>query len=176
MIGFKMTDKKTRGFTLIELMIVILIAGLLMLVAAPFTRAWTASAKITEAQGVLNQAVSRAKAVALRNPNGLARVDDSDNIQVAAAVCGASGNVNVWVATDVDTPASCDTAGTSQGTQIWTHKLPNNVTVETMAGTTASTFTGLCFDNRGLVIDSCGSKGLLNIKVEDVDNEIIQFY
>lgn len=167
-----MTDKKTRGFTLIELMIVILIAGLLMLVAAPFTSKWTASAKITEAQGVLNQAISRAKAAALRNPIGIARVDKAGAIQVAAAVCNTGGRVEVLVASGVNTPAGC---APIVGNEIWTHTLPSGLTLENI-GVTPLSFTGLCFDNRGLVVSSCVSTGNLNIKVGTLDNHNVQFY
>ncbi len=45
MIGFKMTDKKTRGFTLIELMMVAII-GILVAVALPAYSNFQAKAKV----------------------------------------------------------------------------------------------------------------------------------
>ena len=165
--------KYTQGFTLIELMIVILIAGLLMLVAAPFTSAWTNSTKITEVQGVINQAVSRAKASALRNPNGIERVNGTTSVtQVAAAVCFLSGSVQVRVAAAPAIPANCDSASRT-GTKIWAHKLPTGVTIKNEDDSNLN--KGLCFDNRGLIVGTCASDGYLKITV-GATNEKVQYY
>ena len=171
-IGCNPMKKYTRGFTLIELMIVVLIAGLLMLVAAPFTSQWSDRAKITEAQGVLNQAVSRAKAAALRNPNGIERVNDTTGrTKIAAAVCPVGVSVQVRVATNSTTPAGCNPR---TGTKIWAHKLPSRVTIENSGGT-PSFVEGLCFSNRGLIVDTCESDGNLKINV-GATNETVQYY
>jgi prepilin-type N-terminal cleavage/methylation domain-containing protein len=165
----------TRGFTLIELMIVLLIAGLLLLVAAPFTSQWSNSTKITEAMGVINQAVSRAKASALSNPNGIARVKVTGGTsvtQVAAAVCFLSGTVQVRVAADAATPAVCD-SGSRAGTKIWLHKLPVGVTIKNADDSNLN--KGLCFDNRGLIVGTCASDGNLKITV-GATNETVQYY
>lgn len=168
--------KRKNGFTLIELMVVVLIAGLLMLAAAPFTRAWTDSAKITETKGILRQAVSRAKAAALRNGSGVESLFTFNNY-ASAAVCGASGSVDVYISS-VDaggtvTRASCAPAGT----RIWGHALPNGIAIKDNVSSPSTTFAGLCLNNRGLIVTTCASRADLQITVTgSTDVQNVKFY
>lgn len=95
---------KQAGVTLIEMMTVLLIMGLLAIAASPFTSEWIDSAKVSETQSVIEQAVGRAKASALRNPVGVA----SD--EPASALCYADGNLRLVNPTATNKAISCDAA------------------------------------------------------------------
>ncbi|MCI8208156.1 pre-pilin like leader sequence [Pseudomonas sp. S25] len=126
---------RAKGFTLIELMITIAIFGILLAIGAPFTKAWSDSAKQREAAGVLKQGISRAKATALRNPEG-ARDDVA-----AAALCRSGQTLKLFkMATSVD----C----TSSATPLWTAQLPSSVGVK-VGGSDVSC---VAFNSRGLPV------------------------
>ncbi|GHD67513.1 pilus assembly FimT family protein [Jeongeupia chitinilytica] len=59
------------GFTLIELIITIAILALLLAVGVPFTQRWGQSARVQQVESTLKQGFAHAKAIALRNPNGV---------------------------------------------------------------------------------------------------------
>lgn len=110
-------------------MIVILILGILALVAAPFTGAWSDSANIHKAQGELDQAVRYARAASIRNEAGAIGDDpvirmtvDGSTVKVCKSVSGTCNDI--W----------------------WQTKLPSGVTI---AGASA-----ILFDNKGLAIDA----------------------
>lgn len=162
------TANRDAGFTLIEVMIVVLIAGLLALVAAPFTSAWIDSSKLTKAEGVLAEAVGRAKAAAQRNHLGAAQANTSavvcvDNAQNSVVVLEAEvSGANVY--------AEC----VDVGTIIWQQDIPAGVAVTTADDVAIA---GLCFDNRGLVrLDTdCNSTGNLKFAA-NVTIDTVQYY
>lgn len=126
---------RAKGFTLIELMITIAIFGILLAIGAPFTKAWSDSAKQREAAGVLKQGISRAKATALRNPEG-ARDDVA-----AAALCRSGQTLKLFkMATNVDCSSSA--------TPLWTAQLPASVGVK-VSGADVSC---VAFNSRGLPV------------------------
>lgn len=59
---------RTRGFTLIELVVTLAIMLLLLLMAVPLATDWTYSARTLQARGTLVEGFAQAKALALRNP------------------------------------------------------------------------------------------------------------
>lgn len=65
-------SRSEKGFTLIELMIGVAIMAMLLLLAMPFTRDWIDSNRQLQARSVLWEAIAHARAIALRNPSGVA--------------------------------------------------------------------------------------------------------
>lgn len=115
------------GFTLIEVMIVLLLVSLLAVAAAPFTATWIASADVQQASGQLEQAVRLTKARALRNA-----VEAIDNATAARLFHDqASNEVRVCQALTGDCTAVW-----------WQATLPNGVTL-TIPGSEVR------FSNRG---------------------------
>lgn len=68
------------GFTLIELVIVLLIIGLLALMGTPLTSSWGANADVHSAIGQLDRAFAHARAAALRNEAGATGDDPAARI------------------------------------------------------------------------------------------------
>lgn len=123
------------GFTLIELVVAITIAVLAMLVAAPLTSSWVDSARVNETQGLFQQGYSRAKALALRNANGVTAAEG------AAAFC-QSGN-NLYVYSGV--PATCGT-----GSFVWQGLVPGDG--NTRIQLDSATFSCLALNNAGIPV------------------------
>lgn len=123
-----MVRRPAPGFTLIELLICLSITVLLLLISVPLGRTWVANAHIAQAESQLLQAYERAKALALRNPNG-----------VAGATATATLTVN-------NTTYSL-TVQDSGGTAMWNATMPSDVTA-TLGGSTCN--NQLALDNNGL--------------------------
>ncbi|MGV2870501.1 pilin [Colwellia sp. E150_009] len=135
----KMTNKAQKGFTLIELMIVVAIIGILAAVALPAYQTYTARAafsEVTSAAGGLKTAIE----VCGQVNNGLATCDTTDNDNISALQTGAAVGANVAsvVVTD-DTAVITVTAGTNSGlngeTYILTPAMNNGAVTWTFAGT-----------------------------------------
>jgi len=130
---------KIRGFTLIEVLIVIAILGLLILVAAPLSGGWVRSANVLETEAQLTQAFGKAKAAALRNNR--AATGDSP----ASAVCLTNNVLTVREGTSTAAP-SC--GATPTGTQLWQIQVSEHVTVK-LGSATGANFSCLCLNNKG---------------------------
>lgn len=116
-------------------MVTVSIFGVLLAIGAPFTKSWSDSAHQREAAGVLKQGISRAKATALRNPDG-ARDDAA-----AAALCHSGQTLKLFkTATSVD----C----TSSATPLWSAQLPAAVGVSS----SGSTVSCVAFNSHGLPV------------------------
>ncbi|CAD5108228.1 pilus assembly FimT family protein [Zestomonas carbonaria] len=133
--------KRHAGFSLVELMIVVTLLGVLLMVAAPFTAAWSDSAQVRDAEGLLNQGIGRAKAAALRNRHGM--IDD----QPSALLClDGDKMLSLHEAAGTGSPASCDAP------RQWSAQLPQRVAVQSGG----SDFACLGFDARAMPIDLGG--------------------
>lgn len=129
-----------RGFTLIEVLIVIAIFSLIILVAAPLSGFWVRDANRLEAEAQLTQAMGRAKAAALRNH--MAALGETP----VTAMCLSDTNL---LTVREGTPGNSPSCNPAAGTQLWKAQLSPHVTVQ--AG--GADFSCLCFTNKGLLTD-----------------------
>lgn len=127
---------KTRiseaGFSLIELMIVMVIAGILVMAAVPFTQTWMDETRVINGKNALVQAWSQAKALALRNPEA------QQGLQSAAQLSIIDEKLVVCVTT-------CDTTTLLTA---WSIVIPKGVTVEFKDPAA----TSIEFSNTGAVV------------------------
>ena len=79
-----------RGLTLIELAVVLFMAALVALMAAPFGVTWANNAKVKQAQTFLQHGFSVAKSLALQNPT------QAVLSQPAAVLCLSNGQLSVY--------------------------------------------------------------------------------
>lgn len=108
--------RRTRGFSLIELAITLLLIGVLALMAGPFTINWLILSDLQRAKGQLIQAHGVAKAVALRNAAGLL----ADEAVVAVRVDAESNHLTL---------VSCPGGSFCSEEQLWTAELPRGVSL-----------------------------------------------
>lgn len=140
---------KIKGFTLIEVLIVIAIVALIVLVAVPLSGSWIRDANMLDAEGQLTQAVGRAKAAALRNKMA------ATGSNPVSAICLTAGNLlTVREGTAANVAPSC--AATPAGDQLWQTQINEHVSVKRDA---TNALTCLCFDSKGIVTTagSCNS-------------------
>src|SRR5690554_3381020 len=103
-----------RGFSLVELMIVLALLGFLLMLAVPLTNSWSASAKLRDAENLLQQGVGRSKALAQRNTLGVT------GNQAAAHLCLDSTTAKI----ELYPADSCN------GSVIWSAQLPAGVSIK----------------------------------------------
>ena len=132
------SNGKTKGFTLIEMMITIGLVAFLLTLGVPLAREWVQSAHQRDAAGILNEALWRAKALALRNPQAL-----TDQTLPAAAVCLIGTKVSV-VAADTTQKTTCN------GNVEWARPLPSETSV--VLTKTNIPFQCLAYNERGVAL------------------------
>jgi prepilin-type N-terminal cleavage/methylation domain-containing protein len=108
--------RRQRGMSLIELMVTITLMLIICLAGLPLTKAWVDSAHQREAAGMLAEGLGRAKALAMRNPGGIA-----DPTQPAAFVCLSGSTVAV---ARPDQSSAC-----GKGTLAWSTSLPGGSSI-----------------------------------------------
>ncbi|MAT50728.1 MAG: hypothetical protein CMK32_06040 [Porticoccaceae bacterium] len=136
----------SRGFSLVEMMIVLAIIGLLALVVVPFTRSWIEEADVKEAISSLEVAYGTAKGLALRNPL-LAGETPSGAKEPAAGIKVSPGLLLICQG-DPES-ASCSPAGQNR---ISSYRVPDGVTINI----NGSLLSVQRIDNTGQSIDGSG--------------------
>lgn len=125
-----MVSARSAGFTLIEILVTLTLTTLLLLMAAPLTRAWIANAHIAKAESQLRQAYAKARVLALRNPAGV--------ISTASA------------ATLTASASSLTVQQGNNGTTTWSDTLDGDTSVALANGCA----NRLALDNNGLALNS----------------------
>ncbi|WP_437882452.1 prepilin-type N-terminal cleavage/methylation domain-containing protein [Pseudomonas sp. LRF_L74] len=153
---------RAHGFSLIELLVTLALLAFLLMLAVPFTSAWSSSAKLRDTENLLLQGAGRAKALAQRNHYGMT------GNQVAARLCFDSQELKLQLY-----QASSSDEASCSGTPIWSAAVPQGATIKD--GSTD--FACLAMDSRGLLLakDSCSTTTSYTLEVgsENVVTTII---
>lgn len=123
-----------RGFTLIELMVVLAILAILLAAGMPFTRNWVKSNQQIQTRNIVQNALAQVRALALRNPD-LAPPDS------------AATELQLKVNSDGTQTLGVFRAGAT--TAAWSATLPATAIVQLYAGNALTPLTCIAFDNRG---------------------------
>ncbi|HKT26595.1 prepilin-type N-terminal cleavage/methylation domain-containing protein [Dyella sp.] len=128
----------TRGFTLIELMVTIALVAFLLTIGIPLAREWVLSAHQRDSAGKLTEALGRAKALALRNQQGL-----TDQSLPTAAVCLSGQQLSV-VGADTNKQVTCANQAD------WTAQISSDASVVRTA--TNIPFQCAAYNERGVLL------------------------
>jgi len=131
-------SKVTRGFTLVELMITIAIVGILLVMAGPLATNWIISAQTHAARTQLIEGFDVAKALALRNPNGVALPSAAAGMKVMTD----GTTTTVLVCTGSSTAAGC----VSNGSSVQWSTTYSGLVSTTINGVTAAVGSPLTLD------------------------------
>ncbi|MCK4412101.1 MAG: prepilin-type N-terminal cleavage/methylation domain-containing protein [Candidatus Eisenbacteria sp.] len=80
--------KNRKGFTMIELMVVVVIVGILAAIAIPIYGKYIKNARMTEATGRIGEIVTACKADAQENPNATTGLPEWHTAMASGAVDG----------------------------------------------------------------------------------------
>lgn len=149
--------KLSRGFSLIELLVVLAVSGIILASSIPLGSQWIKSANLSSADGELSHAIGIAVATALRNEQAL------DSVEPAAALCLSDTNQLSVLEANTSGLPNC-TGGT--GTSVWSSSIPSNTAI-TANGNDISC---MCFNPYGqLTQNSCSSctiETTLNLSID----------
>jgi type IV pilus assembly protein PilA len=129
--------RSTAGLTLIELMVTLALLAFLILIGLPLTRGWVQSAHQRDAAGMMIEGLGRAKALAMRNPQGFT----SQSVPAAVA-CLVAGQISVVTAST--NGVNCNQASD------WSAQLPSDASVTQAYGGTA--FQCAAYNERGIAL------------------------
>ncbi|TWI52771.1 prepilin-type N-terminal cleavage/methylation domain-containing protein [Pseudomonas duriflava] len=135
--------RRAKGFTLIELMVTIAVLSILMMAGIPLTQGWVNSAHQRDAASVMQQGIARAKAVALRNPAGVAGTDK-------AAVLLCRSDATLVLVRPENSQKALDCAQSADAQVLWSGTLPKQVDIVA----NNKRFLCLALDNQALPVKS----------------------
>lgn len=144
-----------RGFSLIELLVVLALLAFLLMLAVPFASTWGDKTKLQDAAQLLQQGIGRTKALALRNKTGMT------NDQAAAKLCLKNNEDNdrleLYQAEKTNNiepnkPAKCYSADQEL---VWQANLPNKVSlkIKDIKSNKTTPFICIAMNSRSLQID-----------------------
>lgn len=123
---------RNGGFTLVELMVVMVIVAILSAAALPFAVGWANGARQMEAKNRFTQALSVARSLALQNPEALEGDEAVSTLKITAT--------------------QMQVLNTEAEAVVWRADIPRGVSVA--AG--GDSVSCLQFDNRGLLMSGSG--------------------
>lgn len=121
-------------------MVTLLIMGLLITLGSSVTKRWVDNTHQHEAKTLLEQAITRAQAIALRNPNNAL----GNNPVVALCLDEQTNNLLV-----VQQPDNANTVDCSPS-NLWSSPLPKGIVIKHAE----QLFKCIAWNNRGLITDS----------------------
>lgn len=138
----------SAGFSLLELLMVVALTGLLAFMGTSLMDGWNSNTYQLQAQSILHEGVSRARSVALRNPDGV-----KGESNAAAALCLYGTQLQLEHIKDSGSPNTnlCTGALNSNDSRlVWQATLPNSIVVKDRQ--VESLFQCLALDNQGILI------------------------
>lgn len=145
---------RSRGVTLIELMIGLFIMAMLLLAAMPFGARWVSSNRQMEARSLLWEGVSQARAMALRNPSARRATEPAAMLRLRAGwleVVVAGVEIPVW------------STQLRNGVRLKLADLEGFASAEALASSSHPDFDCVNFDARGVRLpgaDGCADSDL----------------
>lgn len=145
------TLSSNKGFTLVELMIVIGIVGALLLVSSSLTISWVDSSKVNDATSALNNAIYQARINALRNSN------NKNLSQPTTSVCITDGFIKV-ISVGTNASLVCESVTSSL---VQESSIPKGISI-TQNGAAVNCLT---FSPAGLILAFPGCTNNINDKI-----------
>lgn len=153
------TKHNQQGLTLIELMITVTILSILVFIGSSITNSWVDRSHVNNASQQLKNAVTQAKAAALRNPNNIALQDTA----VSLCLNQTQHRIDV-IRLNTATASVCDT--TAPNTLLQSFSLSKGINIKQ----NNSNFVCLRFTAAGMLNTTTGSSCSVdtnfNFKVE----------
>ena len=142
-------SRRPCGFSLIELMITVALVAVLAVAAMPFAQSWMDGNRQLQVRSRLLMGVAQARALALRNPNGL--ISTSGTPQESARLYYDTSSLTFRVAGRKDDgtwPEPPDPAGDPEDDVPWQSSAPTG-NVSLLLASTETAFACVAFDTRG---------------------------
>ncbi len=143
------TSKQSAGFSLIELLITVALIAFLVLAALPLTGAWVDGQERARAKGELIEAVAKAKAMAMRNPEG---IYGSNGLVPVAALCFTNNVLSFYLRQDKNLVFSPCTGLLANAKKVWATTMNSKMSI--LDDDSNNPFQGACFDSRGNLLRS----------------------
>lgn len=115
-----------KGFTLVELAVMLAIIAMLLLMAAPFARGWIDNNRQMQIRHLLWEGVSQARALALRNPNAVPVNLATDSAANPVVCLRFTEDDELTVNLSRSSPGKIGRCDTASVQRIWSVKLPHD--------------------------------------------------